>query len=203
MKISAAALLAFSAVQAPFFVTTTSAESIVEFLANETNGLTGFYDSLVAQDLISTLEEEDASYTVFAIEEEYFDEDNKDADFRACITNRTSVLKYHIAMGTLPSDMLTDGAKVNFLNGEEGSVKVTGSAVDIVSACKCDQVRVVLEDSDNMVDNGIVHVVESSLANTVDNLECNGFTLVSSANHLSSFFGAAALMMTAGAFLAI
>ena len=202
MKISAAALLSFSAVQAPFIVTTTSAESVVEFLANETNGLTGFYDSLVSLDLISTIEG-DGPFTIFAIEEAYFDEDDKDAEYRACITNRTSVLKYHIAEGMLPSDMLTDGAKVPFSNGEEGSVRVAGSTVEVFTACKCDKVRVVTEDSDNMVDNGIVHVVDSSLASTEDNLECGGLILVSSANHVSSFMGAAALMIAAGAFLAI
>ena len=196
MKISAAALLAFSAVQAPFIVTKASAETIVEFIADETNGFTRFYESLVALDLISTLEGNE-TFTIFAIEDEYFNFDNENfQNLEGCLLNRTSVLQYHIAEGTLPIDMLTNEAKVPFLNGEEGSVRVSGSTVEVYTPSFFSSTTVITEKSDNVVSNGVVHVVVSTLPGEEDFQECNS----SSANPYfsgTSFFGAVALMMTA------
>lgn len=206
MKISAAALLVFSAVQAPFIVTKASAETIVEFLADETNEHTTLYEKYVQTDVISTLEG-NGTFTVFAVKDEYFN--SIFPMTRDCYANITEELEYHIAEGMLTFDTLTDGTKIPFLNGLEGTVEETKFGNIVIWNAQRSIRMLVYKDQSVVLSNGVVHVVDEMILTPDTHLEVcdlNEFITISSAHTFfsgTSFMGAAALMIAAGAFLAI
>ena len=121
---------------------------------------TGVHTSLVAAivqaGLLETLQG-DGPFTVFAPTDQAFTDAGVDlADFdgdegAAALAN---ILAYHVTMGVVTSDALTDGMSVTMLNQEETTVTI-GSNVMINDAH--------VTTADVMASNGVVHVIDKVL----------------------------------------
>lgn len=146
-------------------------ETIVD-LASANSSLTILTQALTKfPDLVTTLNDANGSFTVFAPTDEAFanllstvGQSSLD-DIPEGVLRR--ILEYHVVSGELLSTELTDGANASTVLGENVTVDIDGTAVSINSS------NVTTADVD--ASNGVVHVVdavlipglESSIVNTV------------------------------------
>ncbi|MFW5702506.1 MAG: fasciclin domain-containing protein [Candidatus Dojkabacteria bacterium] len=133
-------------------------QNIVE-LAQATPSLSTLVTAVTEAELVDTLSDGSAEYTVFAPTNDAFDalpegtldsllaEGNQD--------DLTNVLTYHVVDTEAFASDLSDGQTLNTLNGETLTVNIDGSDVFINDA------RVTTADVD--ATNGVVHIIDSVL----------------------------------------
>ncbi|MGB0602895.1 MAG: fasciclin domain-containing protein, partial [Candidatus Poseidoniaceae archaeon] len=113
-------------------------------------------DAIIQAGLLYPLSDE-GPYTIFAPTDQAFIDAGIDlADFtdEDGIEALGNVLAYHVTMGVVTSDALTDGMSVTMLNQEETTVTI-GSNVMINDAH--------VTTADVMASNGVVHVIDKVL----------------------------------------
>nr|MBS0036583.1 fasciclin domain-containing protein [Saprospiraceae bacterium] len=112
-------------------------------------------DALIAADLLDTLADEEAEYTVFAPTDDAFDAIDSVvlADLFADPEGQlTEILLYHVAGMELFSSDLTDSMTIETLNGHTVLVTIDSNGIFINDA------QVTLADLE--ADNGVVHVID-------------------------------------------
>ena len=133
------------------------AQNIVETAA-ATPDLTTLVDAVVAAELVETLESE-GPYTVFAPTNDAFAELPPEELERllkpANQEELANILTYHVVEGDVKAADLSDGQKVETVQGDELTVKINGDKVMINDA------QVVQADVE--ASNGTVHVIDAVL----------------------------------------
>lgn len=134
-----------------------SAQNIVETAA-ATPQLTTLVDAVVAADLVETLESE-GPYTVFAPTNNAFAQLPPEELERllkpANQEELANILTYHVVEGDVKAADLSDGQKIETVQGDELTVKINGDKVMINDA------QVVQADVE--ASNGTVHVIDAVL----------------------------------------
>jgi uncharacterized surface protein with fasciclin (FAS1) repeats len=138
-------------------------QNIVQ-LAQGTDSLSTLVTAVTEANLVDTLSDADASFTVFAPTNEAFNalpagtldsllaqESKKDL---------TDILTYHVVDSKVLSSALTDGQKITTLNGQQLEVSIDGDTVSINNA------KVVTADVE--ATNGVVHIIDSVLLPAAD-----------------------------------
>ena len=127
---------------------------------------TGIHDSLVAAlshaDLVSTLQG-DGPFTVFAPTDQAFTDAGIDlSTFDTDEENQTlvDILKYHVVSGNYTSSALTDGMKIDALNGDKLTFSVNTSEVKVND--------VLVSSEDVIALNGVIHVIDKVLMPPAD-----------------------------------
>jgi len=122
---------------------------------------TGVHTSLVAAivqaGLLETLQG-DGPYTVFAPTDEAFTNAGVDlADFEGDdgVAALANILAYHVAMGVVTSDALSDGMSVTMLNQETTTITIDSNGVMVNDAT--------VTAADVMASNGVIHVIDTVL----------------------------------------
>ena len=127
---------------------------------------TGVHDSLVAAlaqaELVATLEGE-GPFTVFAPTDQAFTDagidlaalDNEDG--KATLTD---ILTYHVYVGSVASNEVTDGMTAKMYNGDDVTFTVTDGVVKVGDAT--------VTTADVMASNGIIHVIDKVLMPPAD-----------------------------------
>jgi len=134
-----------------------ASQNIVEVAAS-TPQLTTLVDAVVAADLVETLESE-GPYTVFAPTNNAFAQLPPEELERllkpANQEELANILTYHVVEGDVKAADLSDGQKVETVQGDELTVKINGDKVMINDA------QVVQADVE--ASNGTVHVIDAVL----------------------------------------
>lgn len=145
-------------------------KNIVE-TATENDDFNTLVDALIAAGLDNTLSDETKEFTVFAPTDAAFDELDSETLttlIEGDITNLTKILTYHVVSGTTMSTDLTDGMRVETVQGkyieisfEDGSVYVNDAMVTTADIeCSNGVIHVidmVLMPKDNIVETAIAH----------------------------------------------
>jgi transforming growth factor-beta-induced protein len=116
-------------------------------------------------DLVETLSDETASYTVFAPVNAGFDAlpaGTLDTLLEpANIADLQGVLTYHVVEGSYSASQLYDGQTLTTLNGEDLTVSVTPAGVQLIGAESDNIVTVAIADI--FSSNGVVHAIDGVL----------------------------------------
>eukprot|EP00546_Thalassionema_frauenfeldii_P008485 CAMPEP_0178922866 /NCGR_PEP_ID=MMETSP0786-20121207/16398_1 /TAXON_ID=186022 /ORGANISM="Thalassionema frauenfeldii, Strain CCMP 1798" /LENGTH=204 /DNA_ID=CAMNT_0020597291 /DNA_START=9 /DNA_END=623 /DNA_ORIENTATION=+ len=125
----------------------------------EENGFVTLLAGIEAAGLTDFFREPYGPYTLFAPNEEAFE--NLPDGMLDCLVKPKSketltyILKYHAADGNITSSDITDGLSLNMLNGDDVLVTLSGETVYI------NEVTVLVGDVG--ASNGVIHVLESVL----------------------------------------
>lgn len=132
--------------------------NIVE-LAQATDSLSTLVSAVVAADLVDTLADESAEFTVFAPTNDAFaalpDGALDDLLLPENKADLAGVLTYHVVASKALSSDLTDGQEITTVNGEKLTVSIVDGVVKINDA------TVVTADIE--ASNGVVHVIDGVL----------------------------------------
>jgi transforming growth factor-beta-induced protein len=116
-------------------------------------------------DLVETLSDETASYTVFAPVNAGFDDlptGTLDTLLEpANIADLQGVLTYHVVEGSYSASQLYDGQVLTTVNGQELTVSKTSSGVQITGGSSDNVVNVAIADIYSS--NGVVHAIDGVL----------------------------------------
>ena len=122
---------------------------------------TGVHTSLVAAvvqaGLLETLQG-DGPFTVFAPTDQAFVDagvDLADFDGDEGVAALANILAYHVTMGAVTSDALTDGMSITMLNQDETTVNIDSDGVMINDAN--------VTAADVLASNGVIHVIDKVL----------------------------------------
>lgn len=122
---------------------------------------TGVHTSLVAAvvqaNLLETLQG-DGPFTLFAPTDQAFADANIDlTDFEGDdgITALANILAYHVTMGAVTSDALSDGMAVTMLNQEEVMITIDSDSVMVNDAT--------VTTANVMASNGVIHIIDKVL----------------------------------------
>lgn len=132
-------------------------ENIVD-TAIDTPTLSTLVEAVVAADLDTTLADETAEYTVFAPSNTAFNDIQQTIDTLLLEENQSqlqNVLLYHVVLGSVFSDDITDGMVVESANGESIKIRVIDGNVYVNGA------MVTLADVETS--NGVVHIIDEVL----------------------------------------
>ena len=163
-------MLALSMISGCVEETEEEEKNIVE-TATENDDFNTLVDALIAAGLDNTLSDETKEFTVFAPTDAAFDELDSETLttlIEGDITNLTKILTYHVVSGTTMSTDLTDGMRVETVQGkyieisfEDGSVYVNDAMVTTADIeCSNGVIHVidmVLMPKDNIVETAIAH----------------------------------------------
>ncbi len=127
-------------------------ESSIAALAQETPDLSTLVQALSKANLVSTFEDENASFTVFAPTNAAFQSAGIDLD-AISVEDLTAVLTYHVVNSKVLSSDLTNG-EVETLNG----ASVT---VDVSNGVKINDANVTTANVE--ASNGVVHIIDKVL----------------------------------------
>jgi uncharacterized surface protein with fasciclin (FAS1) repeats len=120
------------------------------------------FSALEATDLLDTLADEDAEFTLFAPSDEAFEEllEELEIDEEELLSDTetlSAILLYHVVEGTILSDDFEDDSEIETLNG--ASIAVTVNDDDEIIL---DEFATVTE-ADIEVLNGVIHVIDGVL----------------------------------------
>jgi transforming growth factor-beta-induced protein len=147
-------------------------QTVVDLAIN--NGLSTLATAVVQEELVPTLSDPLALFTVFAPNNEAFDNLatalGTDINGILALPNLTEVLTYHVVAGEILSTELVAGP-LNTLNGETVTISITNGAMVNAS-------NVILADVQG--DNGVAHVIDAVLlpnATSVANATAAGISV--------------------------
>jgi transforming growth factor-beta-induced protein len=133
--------------------------------AVKVDDLSTLVTAVTAAELVETLSDETASYTVFAPVNAGFDAlpaGTLDTLLEpANIADLQGVLTYHVVEGSYSAAQLYDGQTLTTLNGEDLTVSVTPAGVQLIGAESDNIVTVAIADIFNS--NGVVHAIDGVL----------------------------------------
>lgn len=139
----------------------TPTQNIVE-VASANESFSTLVAAVKAADLVSTLSDESASFTVFAPTNDAFNKlpagtlesllkpENK--------STLAGILTYHVVSGAVMSSDLTNGQKIKTVNGAELTVEISASGVYIVDV-KGNKSMVTTPDV--KANNGVIHIIDT------------------------------------------
>ncbi|MBK5111815.1 MAG: fasciclin domain-containing protein [Thermoleophilia bacterium] len=134
-----------------------ASQDIVQ-LAASNEDLSTLVDALTAADLVETLEG-DGPFTVFAPTNEAFDalppEELERLLKPANQDELANILTYHVVSGDVMASDLSDGQKIETVQGDKLTVKINGDKVMINDAT--------VVQADVEASNGVVHVIDAVL----------------------------------------
>ncbi len=135
-----------------------ASSNIVE-LAQASPDLSTLVDAVVAAELVDTLSDKNAEYTVFAPTNAAFEalpegtlEDLLKPENQSDLAN---ILTFHVVPSVALSSYLSDGQKIKTVQGDELTVDITDGVVSINDA------KVVTADV--QASNGVVHIIDAVL----------------------------------------
>lgn len=132
-------------------------------LASGTEDLSTLVAAVQAADLVATLQGE-GPFTVFAPTNAAFNAlpaGTLDSLLEPANKEQLSgILTYHVVAGNITSDQLTDGQKVETVNGETLTVKIQDGTVMIMDAAGG---TANVTSADVKASNGVVHIIDSVL----------------------------------------
>ncbi len=132
--------------------------SIVD-LAVATEDLSTLVTAVQAADLVETLSDPDADFTVFAPTNEAFaalpEGTLESLLLPENVEDLSAILTYHVVAGSAMSSDLSDGQELTTVNGEKLTVSITDEGVMIGDA--------MVVTADIEASNGVVHIIDTVL----------------------------------------
>ncbi len=121
------------------------------------NDLNTLVDAVVAADLVDTLSDESAEYTVFAPTDVAFSD--LDTEYLNNLINNdtanlTDILTYHVVPDIVYSYELSDNMTATTVQGSNITVQIINQSIYI------DDAKVILSASDMECSNGVIHVID-------------------------------------------
>lgn len=132
-------------------------EPDIPTVATGTGDHTSLVAAVVQANLLETLQG-DGPFTVFAPTDQAFADANIDlTDFEGDdgITALANILAYHVTMGAVTSDALSDGMAVTMLNQEEVMITIDSDSVMVNDAT--------VTTANVMASNGVIHIIDKVL----------------------------------------